>query len=61
MIRIRYSDDHDWGTIYSWLQSNCKDTFYTGVDWSNWISGEQNRIVQFESDQDALLFTLRWS
>lgn len=60
-ITIRYSDTYNFNEIYNWCRKNCKNEFYTGTDWNNWISGQLNRIVQFVSKKDAILFILKFN
>ena len=58
---VRYIDERNFHEVYSWCVNNCQDSFYPGSDWDNWAIGESNRMVQFENEADAILFTLRWS
>jgi hypothetical protein len=39
-----------------WLRENCKASYYRSPPWY----GEQH-CVQFEDDEDAVLFALRWA
>lgn len=57
---IRYSDEYKFTEIYNWCKQNCKNEFYTGSDWINWVSGKLNRIVQFTDEKDAVLFSLKF-
>ena len=41
---------------YMWLTENCTGKFYTGYAWDRW----PNRVVEFEKEEDAILFTLKW-
>lgn len=60
-IKVRYQDTVDSSEVYSWLEQNCKQTYYTGTDWDMvWLTGGYNRMVQFVSEEDATLFSLRW-
>jgi hypothetical protein len=63
VITIRYPDEHDFLIVYKWCQDNCRGKFYSGTDWDiqRWQSDNQNRIYQFDSEEDAALFVLRWS
>ena len=62
MITVRYPDDLSFHAVYDWCKTNCRGKFYSGTDWdySRWQSGAQNRIYQFESEEDATLFVLIW-
>ena len=60
-ISVRVPDSHEWYKIEDWCQENCTSNWYSGSDWSNWIVGEKNRMVQFESELDAVSFALKWS
>lgn len=40
--------------VITWCKENCKAMFYPGPSWSG-------RFVQFEDDEDAAWFALRWS
>ena len=62
MIKVRYSEDHDYHLVREWTQNNCRGKYYSGTDWevTTWQVGSKNRIYQFENEQDAILFALRW-
>ena len=59
LIKVRYETDN-FHTIYSWLDENCRGAFYTGTDWDQWVVSKQNKMVEFEDEQDATLFALKW-
>lgn len=59
-IKIRYSDEYGFAEIYDWCKNNCKNNFYSGYDWENWISGQLNRIIEFTNEKDAVLFSLKF-
>lgn len=63
MIRVRYPDHHRFDIVYDWCKQNCKGRFYSGTDWRTnfWKPMEKNRIVEFEHEQDAILFSLQWT
>lgn len=61
LTRIRYPDDHHFHTVYAWCQEYCQGKFYPGQNWDTWIVGGPNRQMEFELEQDAVLFALRWS
>jgi len=56
---VRYPANDVPYTVYNWLEDNCQGKFYTGYDWNNTRTlGE--RIIQFENENDAIMFSLRW-
>jgi hypothetical protein len=63
LITVPVREELDYYEFWRWCNVNCQGRFYTGTDWdfSVWRPGQQNRIVQFEQEEDAILFTLRWS
>ena len=38
----------------SWLRDNCKQPYYHGGAW------ERTSFIEFECDEDAMMFALRW-
>lgn len=60
-IKVGYSDHHNWHQVYSWCEDNCTGNWYGGSDWDNWVVGEENGMIEFESEKDAVMFALRWS
>lgn len=61
MIKVRFPDHHSFPAVYHWLRENCQGKFYTGSDWTNWRIGENNRMVEFTDQADAVRFALVWS
>lgn len=61
LFKVRYPDHHDYASVRDWVRDHCQGKRYSGIDWDNWIQFEGNRMYQFESEQDAVLFALRWS
>ncbi len=61
LIKVRYPDKHNRVLVHAWLKENAKGEWYNGKDWDNWEVGEENRMVQFAQESDAVLFALRWS
>lgn len=45
----------EYEAIYDWCQHNCKEQFYIYPSWTNKIG------CQFEDDEDATMFALRWT
>ena len=44
----------EYEDIYAWCKENCKEPFYIFPSWTRKIG------VQFEDDEDAVMFTLRF-
>ena len=40
--------------IDAWLDENCKNPYYISPSWTN------ECFIQFEDDEEAILFALRW-
>lgn len=45
---------HDALHMRAWLEENCRAPYYTGPGWAG-------NFVEFEDDQDATAFALRWA
>jgi len=45
---------HDALHMRAWLEANCQGPWYTAPGWAG-------NFVEFEDDEDAVLFALRWS
>ena len=57
--------DGNWGDINEWLWANCTGYFGKNIAYpvTNRIDGvfvRERVTLEFELEQDALLFTLRW-
>jgi hypothetical protein len=53
--RIRYDKNNiDKDEMYSWLKANCKGNFYSS------LYPNPHHIIEFEDDEDAVMFALRW-
>lgn len=63
MFKVRYPDHHNFHCVCEWCMQNCKGRFYSGTDWNmaNWIASQENRMFEFEKEQDATWFALRWA
>lgn len=56
LIRANYNKHkHGEEDIYRWLKSSCQARFYMGPSYLDY------GFVEFEDDQDALLFQLTWT
>lgn len=51
--RVHYRR-HDALHMRTWLEANCQAQWYTAPGWAG-------DFVEFEDDEDAVLFALRWS
>lgn len=55
--KVCYTDNGEAGLIYTidqWCKENCKGRRYHSPSWSG-------NFIEFEDDEDAALFALRWS
>lgn len=63
--KVKYADTVDgvqarWQISYKdykvreWLKANCRHPYYTSPGYLD------EKFIQFECDQDAMLFALRW-
>ena len=62
MTKVPYPDHHHFSDIYYWCENNCKGQYHHGHNWDylTWQHGAKNRMVEFENEQDAIIFSLRW-
>ena len=51
--KIRYKDASNFRNMYYWLDKTCRGRFYTSPAWAG-------NFVEFEDEQDAVLFSLTW-
>ena len=51
--RVTFSK-YRFGEMREWLEANCRAPFYVSPGWTG-------NFVEFEDDQDATAFALRWS
>lgn len=54
LITVRISQKFVYLDMYNWLRENCIGKFYILPTWAGYG-------CQFEDDEDAILFALRWS
>ena len=52
--KIQYKDLSNFHNMYYWLDKKCRGRFYTSPAWAG-------NFVEFEDEQDAVLFSLTWS
>lgn len=56
--KVHYTDTGEPGMIFrldQWCAENCKGRRYHSPGWTD------SNFVEFEDDEDAMLFALRWS
>lgn len=53
--RVKIRDFAYYYTINSWCKDNCRAPYYMAPSWA------VDCAVEFEDDEDATLFALRWS
>lgn len=52
---VNYNKKFNSGEVYRWCKESCKAPFYTAPSWTG------KNLVQFEDDEDAIVFALRFS
>lgn len=52
--RVDFGTKYNEGEVRYWCNRNCRGPFYTASSWSG-------RFVQFEDDEDAVVFALKFS
>jgi hypothetical protein len=60
LIQVKYPDSHLYTQVSDWVKNNCHRRFYSGTAWENWEYGKMNRMYEFELEEDAFIFSLRW-
>ena len=50
--RVYFNSDQEH-EVREWLKDKCQDKYYTTPDWAGCF-------VEFEDDEDASIFALRW-
>ena len=50
--RVNFSG-YSFAEMREWLEANCRAPYYTSPGWTG-------NFVEFEDDQDATAFALRW-
>ena len=53
--RVSYNPKYNWGEVQYWCKENCRSPAYTAPSWT----GKQ--FVEFEDDEDAVVFALRFA
>lgn len=52
--KVHFNKSADRREVRIWCENNCRAMFYTGPSWAG-------RFVEFEDDEDAMWFSLRYS
>jgi hypothetical protein len=52
--RVNYNPKYNWGEVQYWCKENCRAPSYMAMAWSG-------TFVEFEDDEDATLFSLKFS
>jgi hypothetical protein len=55
--KVCYTDNGEAGLIYTidqWCKENCNGRYYNSPGWTH-------SFIEFEDDEDAVLFALRWA
>ena len=52
--RVKYNSQYNWGEVHRWCSECCRAPFYTAPSWSG-------LFVEFEDDEDATVFALKFS
>jgi hypothetical protein len=53
-VAAQYQNSYKDYLIRKWCEDNCKGRFYLHPGWTT------EKFVQFEDEQDAVLFALKW-
>ena len=53
-VRAQYQRSYKDHLVDEWLKANCRHPYYHSPGWM------QEKFIQFEDDQEAVLFALRW-
>ena len=52
--RVNYNSKYTWGEVHYWCKENCRAPAYCSMEWAG-------KFVEFEDDEDATIFALRFS
>ena len=52
--RVSYNPKYNWGEIHYWCKENCRAPSYMAMAWNG-------TFVEFEDDEDATVFALKFS
>jgi hypothetical protein len=54
--RVAYDPKYNWGEVHYWCKANCRAPSYMSP---GWVPG--GTFVEFENDEDAVVFSLKFS
>jgi hypothetical protein len=54
--RVSYNLKYNWGEVHYWCKHNCRAPSYMGPSWNG-----SNKFVEFEDDEDATMFALKFA
>jgi len=52
--KVTYNPKYNWGEVHHWCKENCRAPSYMSMAWAG-------TFVEFEDDEDAVVFSLRFS
>lgn len=52
--RVKYNPKYNWGEVHYWCKANCRAPTYMSPGWSG-------TFVEFEDDEDATVFALKFT
>jgi len=52
--RVNYNPKYNWGEVHRWCKTNCRAYSYMSPSWSG-------DFVEFEDDEDATMFALKFA
>lgn len=52
--KVSYDPKYTWSHVYYWCKENCRAPSYTAMAWAG-------TFVEFEDDEDAVAFALKFS
>lgn len=52
--RVQYNPKYNWGEVHRWCKENGRGPFYMAMSWAG-------TFVEFEDDEDATVFALKFS
>lgn len=52
--RVNYNSKYNWGEVHRWCKEKCRAPSYMAPDWAG-------TFVEFEDDEEAVMFALKFS
>lgn len=53
--RVNHNSKYNWGELHYWCKENCRAPFYISMSWM------PGKFVDFEDDEDATVFALKFA